>query len=91
MRRTFARLGETLSEDVRSWSAADVLAFLKKQKANQDYVEAFAVQKVTGLAIQERECLLVHYMDPKATDQELSDEIMMDALLRTEGWTVKRD
>ena len=79
------------SGDVRNWSHQEVCAFLEKQNVNADYLEAFKIQKISGAAIYDRECMLIHFMDPQASGQEIGDEILMDALLRTEGWSVKKD
>ena len=91
MRAVARRFSTALSSDIRSWSSRDVSAFLARQNVTPSYLDAFEVQKVTGQALFDKEALLVHYMDPAAEGITIADDVLMDALLRTEGWTVKKD
>ena len=81
------------SRHVSEWTAAEVVTWLRRQKVSSEHwVDAFVTQKVTGSALYEKDADVVSYMtDETASDIELGDDLMMDALLRTEGWSVKKD
>lgn len=79
---------------VGTLSSQDLVAFLRRQRASPSLVEAFEVQRVTGAALEQRDALLVGYLggDVKtATDLDIPDDVLIDALLRTEGWSVKHN
>lgn len=81
------------SKPVHTWTSEELLGFLKKTAETEDFVSAFEVQRLSGHDIFYSNSTLLHEIQAWQKDPntfEISNDALMDALLRNVGYSVKR-
>lgn len=58
----------------------------RKKSVPEDLVQAFEVNRVSGKELWLKECLICSYVDA----DELSRDVVIDALMRTQGYSVRK-
>lgn len=79
------------AKQLQQWSTAEVVEALAKRQCNKDLVDGFRIQRISGQMLFEQETQLFHRLsDQSSNTAPIEDEVLMEALLKTAGYSCKK-